>query len=44
VRLESDAARVKIMTTHVSKGLNLDLVFLDCDTLTGPTLGENANT
>jgi len=28
VRLESDAARVKIMTTHVSKGLNLDLVFL----------------
>jgi exodeoxyribonuclease V beta subunit len=28
VRLESDAARVRIMTTHVSKGLNLDLVFL----------------
>jgi exodeoxyribonuclease V beta subunit len=28
VRLESDAARVKVMTTHVSKGLNLDLVFV----------------
>jgi exodeoxyribonuclease V beta subunit len=28
LRLESDAARVKIMTTHVSKGLNLDLVFV----------------
>jgi exodeoxyribonuclease V beta subunit len=28
LRLESDAARVRIMTTHVSKGLNLDLVFL----------------
>ena len=24
--------------------VNLDLVFLDCDTLTGPTLDESANT
>jgi exodeoxyribonuclease V beta subunit len=28
LRLESDAARVRIMTLHVSKGLTLDLVFL----------------
>ena len=27
-RLESDGARVKLMTLHVSKGLTLDLVFL----------------
>ncbi len=28
LRLESDSARVRIMTLHVSKGLTLDLVFL----------------
>ena len=34
LRLESDAARVRIMTLHVSKGLTLDLVFLPYAALT----------
>jgi hypothetical protein len=28
----------------VFTNVNLDLVFLDCDSLTGPTLDESANT
>ncbi len=38
-RLESDAARVRIMTTHVSKGLNLDLVFVPFAALGGAGSG-----
>ena len=37
LRLESDAARVRIMTLHVSKGLTLDLVFLPFAALTQTT-------
>ena len=35
LRLESDAARVRIMTLHVSKGLTLDLVFIPYAATTG---------
>jgi exodeoxyribonuclease V beta subunit len=37
LRLESDAARVRIMTLHVSKGLTLDLVFIPYAATTGTT-------
>ncbi len=35
LRLESDSARVRIMTMHVSKGLTLELVFLPYAATTG---------
>jgi exodeoxyribonuclease V beta subunit len=41
LRLESDSARVRIMTMHLSKGLNLDLVFLPFAALMKPLEGKS---